>query len=124
MSVNTKVRDNGQDAVGKHLLFETALLDTQSYEVLPIHEVDELKKELSRLEQRIEAAKRKLVLESKVKDAAQNLQRLYSKDKKDGRPDTPQSPDSPRKRSSLLNRRPGSSASQGGQTLHQAEDEI
>lgn len=72
-------------------------------------EVDSLKKELARLNPQIDAIQRKLVLESKVRDAAQNLQRLYSTDK---RPDTPQSPDSPhKKRSSLL---PASRTTNGG----------
>ncbi|KAK4502806.1 hypothetical protein PRZ48_006232 [Zasmidium cellare] len=123
ISLNTNLREPGQDVVGRHLLYETALLDTQSYEILDINEVDELKKEHVRLNQRIDAANRKLALESKVKDAAQNLQRLYSTGKKDGRPDTPQSPESPRKgRNSLLGNR--GRASSGGQTLHQAEDEL
>lgn len=123
ISLNTNLREPAQDVVGRHLLYETALLDTQSYEILDINEVDELKKEHVRLNQRIDAANRKLALESKVKNAAQNLQRLYSSGKKDGRPDTPQSPDSPRKgRNSLLGNRGRTSS--GGQTLHQAEDEL
>ncbi|KAF2164627.1 hypothetical protein M409DRAFT_25024 [Zasmidium cellare ATCC 36951] len=122
ISLNTNLREPGQDVVGRHLLYETALLDTQSFEILDISEVDELKKEHVRLNQRIDAASRKLALESKLKDAAQNIQRLYS-GKKDGRPDTPQSPESPRKgRNSLLGNR--GRASSGGEGLHQAEDEL
>lgn len=120
-------QEDGQDAVGRHLLYETALLDTQAYEILDINEVDELKKEHTRLHSRIEAANRKLALESKVKDAAQNLHRLYSATKKDGRPDTPQSPNDLRHgRNSLLGGRGrnGSGSSHGGDTLHQAEDEL
>jgi len=120
-------QEDGQDAVGRHLLYETALLDTQAYEILDIDEVDELKKEHTRLHSRIEAANRKLALESKVKDAAQNLHRLYSATKKDGRPDTPQSPNDLRHgRNSLLGGRGrnGSGSSHGGDTLHQAEDEL
>lgn len=119
-------QEHEQDAVGRHLLYETALLDTQAYEIIDINEVDELKKELTRLHSRIEAANRKLALESKVKDAAHNIHRLYSATKKDGRPDTPQSPNDPRHgRNSLLGTRGrnGSGSSQGG-TLHQAEDEL
>lgn len=119
--------ENGQDAVGRHLLYETALLDTQAYEILDINEVDDLKKEHTRLHSRLEAANRKLALESKVKDAAQNLHRLYSATRKDGRPDTPQSPNDLRQgRSSLLGGRGrnGSGSSHGGDTLHQAEDEL
>ncbi|KAK4543013.1 hypothetical protein LTR36_006011 [Oleoguttula mirabilis] len=126
ISLNTQLRAPNGDAVGHHLLYETAMLDSQAYELLDIGEVDALKKEQTRLNSRIEAASRKLALESKVKDAAQNLQRLYSVSSRN-RPDTPQSPDSAKKsRSSLLGskRRTSSSGSGTGQTLHQAEDEL
>ncbi|KAK5119764.1 hypothetical protein LTR85_007340 [Meristemomyces frigidus] len=126
ISLNTRLRAQNGDAVGHHLLYETAMLDSQAYELLDIGEVDALKKEHTRLESRIAAANRKLALESKVKDAAQNLQRLYSVSSRN-RPDTPQSPDSTKKsRSSLLGSRgrTSSSGSGTGQTLHQAEDEL
>jgi predicted nucleic acid-binding Zn-ribbon protein len=126
ISLNTRVRSQNHDVVGQHLLYETAMLDSQSFEMLDIAEVDALKKEHARLKARLEAANRKLALESKVRDAAQNLQRLYSVTGK-GRPDTPQSPESPkRSRSSLLGGRgrTSSSGSANGQTLHQAEDEV
>ncbi|KAF7196372.1 hypothetical protein HII31_02439 [Pseudocercospora fuligena] len=119
ISLNTKIHTQNQDIVGRHLLYETALLDTQSYEILSIDEVDELKKEHVRLNSRIEAANRKLVLESKVKDAAQSLQKLYK------RPDTPQSPDSPRKdRNSLLGNRRRAETTSSQDAQHQAEDEL
>jgi len=124
MSLHTRMRShNTQDAVGHHLLFETAMFDSQSFEVLDIAAVDALKKEHERLNARIEAANRKLTLETKVKDAAQNLQRLYSVK---NRPDTPQSPDSARQsRSSLLGHRDrlGNQKSGPG-TAHQAADEL
>ncbi|TKA77489.1 hypothetical protein B0A55_05374 [Friedmanniomyces simplex] len=127
ITLNTRMRrSQDRDVVGQHLLYETAMLDSQSYEMLDIGEVDALKKERGRLNARIEAANRKLALESKVKDAAQNLQRLYSVSGKI-RPDTPQSPDSPKKsRSSLLSNR-GRTSSSGsgiGQPLDQAKDEL
>lgn len=118
ISLNTRVLSPSQDAVGRHFLYETALLDTQHFEILDINEVDDLKKEYERLNSRIDAANRKLVLESKVKDAAQNIQRLYSS--KDARPDTPQSPESPRK----TRGRNGSNLSQNGQSLEQAKEEV
>ncbi|CAK4019888.1 hypothetical protein DOTSEDRAFT_23491 [Lecanosticta acicola] len=126
ISLNTKVHERNQDAVGQHLLYETALLDTQSYKILDIDEVDSLKKERARLDQRIEATERKLALERKVKDAAQNLQRLYTAGKKDPRPDTPQSSESPLKgrNSTLSSKRPGSSGSEGSKLLHQTQDEL
>ena len=70
-----------------HLLIETALGDSQEYEVLSFEEIDELKKEYSLLSNRVDATKRKLTLESKVRDAASSLNRLYatkSKDSGDG----------------------------------------
>lgn len=62
-----------------HLLVETAVVDSNSYEILSYEEVDELKKEHNFLSNRIDASKRKLALESKVRDAALSLSRLYSK---------------------------------------------
>ena len=115
-----------QDAVGQHLLYETAMMDTHSFEILDLGEIDALKKEHERLNSRIDGLNRKLALETKVKSAAQNLQRLYST-KKGARPDTPQSPESPRRsRNSLLSGRvrSGSGSSQTGTTLHQAQDEL
>ena len=126
ITLDTLVRTPQEDPVGLHMLYETAMLDSRPYEVLDISEVDALKKELVRLHQRIEAANRKLALETKVKEAAQNLQRLYSTGEK--RADTPQSPDADgrRMRSGLVGRhhRSGSSGGGSGQTLHQAEDEL
>ncbi|KAK3675970.1 hypothetical protein LTR78_004162 [Recurvomyces mirabilis] len=124
ISLNTRIRSQNEDVVGQHLLYEKAMMDSESYEMLEISDVDALKKEHARLNSRIDAAHRKLALENKVKEAAQNLQRLYSASGK-GRPDTPQSPDSPkRSRSSLLGRvRPGSSSGGSG-SLTQAEDEL
>ena len=127
ISVNTKLRPQhhqNQDVVSKHLLYETALMDSQTFEILDIAEVDALKKEHARLNSRIEAAQRKLTLESKVRDAAQNLQRLYSTNK---RPDTPQSPESPKKnRRSLLpgRDRSPSRSSLNAETAGQADSEL
>lgn len=125
MALNTKMRNSNQDAVGMHLLYETAMLDSHSYEVLTLEEVEELKKEHTRLQSRIEGAQRKLKLESKVKDAATNLQRLYSGDST--RADSPQNPDSPKRaRRSLLSgrQRSSSNASNEGKTLSQTESEL
>lgn len=125
ISVDTRnVRAHGQDAVSAHLLYETALMDSQSFDILAIGEVDALKKEQVRLEAKIEATQRKLALESKVRDAAQNLQRLYSVNTKN-RPDTPQSPESPKKgRSSLLGTRRGSGNQASPEALSQADSEL
>ncbi|KAK3066638.1 hypothetical protein LTR53_016932, partial [Teratosphaeriaceae sp. CCFEE 6253] len=125
--LDTRVPAPGRDVVGQHLLYETAMQDSQPFEMLQIAELDALKKELARLEARIEAADRKLALESKVKDAARNLQRLYSVTGK-SRPDTPQSPDSPKRRGTGLlghrGRTSSGSGSSNGQPLDQARDEL
>ena len=69
---------DSNDPVAMHLLMETAMGDSQQYEVLSFEEIDDLKKELSLLGTRVDATKRKLVLESKLRDAAQSLNRLYT----------------------------------------------
>ena len=125
MALNTKVRNQNQDVVGRHLLYETAMLDSNSFAILTMEEVEDLKKELTRLQSRLDGAQRKLVLESKVKDAATNLQRLYSNDS--NRADSPQHPDSPKRaRRSLLGgrQRSDSNASNEGKALSQTENEL
>ncbi|KAI5809045.1 Up-regulated during septation-domain-containing protein [Peziza echinospora] len=72
---------NIDDTVAMHLLVETAIIDSNEYEVLSFEEVEELKKEYKFLSSRIDAAKRKLALESKVRDAALSLSRLYNNKK-------------------------------------------
>ena len=59
-----------------HLLMEHALGDSQSYEVYSFEEIDDLKKERSVLASRIDAAKRKLANETKIRDAARSINRL------------------------------------------------
>jgi chromosome segregation ATPase len=61
-----------------YLLTETAIGDSTNYEVLSFDEVEQLKKEHSLLSTRIESTKRKLAMETKIRDAAQSLGRLYS----------------------------------------------
>ena len=125
MALNTKVRNQNQDVVGRHLLYETAMLDSNSFAILTLEEVEDLKKELTRLQSRLDGAQRKLALESKVKDAATNLQRLYSNDS--SRADSPQHPDSPKRaRRSLLGgrQRSDSNASNEGKALSQTENEL
>lgn len=62
-----------------HLLIETAIYDSNQFQVLSYEEVEDLKKEHEFLGNRVDAAKRKLTLEAKVRDAALSLSRLYSK---------------------------------------------
>ncbi|KAI9765589.1 MAG: hypothetical protein M1840_007278 [Geoglossum simile] len=97
---------NVNDPLAMHLLVETAIVDSQEYEVLSFEEVDELKKEYALLSNRIEASKRKLALESKVRDAALSLSRLYSK--KGGRSEGSESGAHRHRRSFLSGRGSGS----------------
>ncbi|KAF5864704.1 hypothetical protein ETB97_006981 [Aspergillus alliaceus] len=69
---------NGNDPVTMYLLTETAIGDSAHYEVLSLEEVEGLKKEFKFLSGRLEAAKRKLALEAKLRDAAMSLSRLYN----------------------------------------------
>lgn len=52
--------------------------DSQQYGVLSFEEIDDLKNQLALLSSRIDATRRKLVLESKLRDAALSLSRLHS----------------------------------------------
>jgi chromosome segregation ATPase len=61
-----------------HLLTETAIGDSKEYEILSFEEVEQLKKERILLRNRVDATRRKLALETKLRDAAQSLNRLYS----------------------------------------------
>lgn len=66
-----------------HLLMETAIGESQHYDILSIEELEELKKEIFLLSSRIDATKRKLVLENKIRDAAQSFNRLDSPSSRD-----------------------------------------
>jgi len=72
-------RSSENDSMSLHLLVEQAIYDSADYEILSYEEVESLKKEHTTLMSRIDATKRKLVMESKVRDAAQSLSRLSSK---------------------------------------------
>lgn len=61
-----------------HLLTETAISDSREFEVLSFDEVEQLKKDRIFLKGKMDTVKRKLGLESKLRDAAQSLNRLYS----------------------------------------------
>ncbi|KAL9101438.1 MAG: hypothetical protein Q9163_003310 [Psora crenata] len=64
------------DSVSMHLLTETAIGDSQQYEVCSVEEVDQLKKELPMLSKRIDATQRKLAIENKLRDGVTSLNRL------------------------------------------------
>ncbi|KAF1350649.1 Up-regulated during septation-domain-containing protein [Delphinella strobiligena] len=103
------------DHVSKHLLVETALLDSSKFDILSIDEVGSLKKEKQKVDGRIESARRKLAMESKVRDAAQSLHRLYTAN---GRPK------SQRRQSLLGGERRGSGSSNQSNSASQAGDEL
>ena len=71
----------------------TALDDSQRYNIYSPEELDELKKQLPITVSRIDATKRKLVLETKLRDATQNANRLYPpKTREVGADNPPSSP--------------------------------
>lgn len=74
---------DSHDPVSMHLLMETAMGESQYYDILSIEELEELKRELALLSSRIDATKRKLVLENKIRDAAHSFNRLDSPSNKD-----------------------------------------
>ncbi|KAF4153769.1 hypothetical protein CNMCM6069_000331 [Aspergillus lentulus] len=67
---------NANDSVAMYLLTETAMGDSMNYEIMSLEEVEALKKDYSFLSSRLNAAKRKLALEMKLRDAALSLSRL------------------------------------------------
>ncbi|KAH8892033.1 hypothetical protein GQ53DRAFT_841339 [Thozetella sp. PMI_491] len=89
-----------RDPIQVHLLTETALTDSKRYEILSQEEVDTLKKQIQSLTLRIEQTRANLAIQSKYRDAAISMTKLYS----------PTRPDSKR-RSLLGNRLSGGDAS-------------
>ncbi|KAL2823921.1 Up-regulated during septation-domain-containing protein [Aspergillus cavernicola] len=69
---------SASDPVAMYLLTETAMGDSMHYEILSLEEVEGLKRELRVLSSRTNAAKRKLTLEMKLRDAAMSLSRLHN----------------------------------------------
>lgn len=67
----------GNDLIGRHLLLDTAMNDAQDFHILSMDEVDEHKSKLKKLNTKIFQERRKLAMEMKVQNAAQNLHRLY-----------------------------------------------
>lgn len=84
---------NLNDSMVVHLLVETAIVDSSQYHILSYEEVEALKREYGLLANRIDASKRKLQLEAKVRDAAQSLSRLSTRRGKGGHAKS--APDSP-----------------------------
>ncbi|KAG6299503.1 hypothetical protein E4U09_008077 [Claviceps aff. purpurea] len=65
-----------KDPIQVHLLTETALLDSQGFEILSQEEVDELKKQAELLLQRVESTRSNLAIQCKYRDAAASMARL------------------------------------------------
>ncbi|KAI0908539.1 hypothetical protein F4823DRAFT_487678 [Ustulina deusta] len=76
--IQSSVFVNLKDSVQVHLLTETALFDSKEYVILSEDEVDKLKKQCQFLTQRIEQARSNLAIQSKYRDAAMSVTRLYS----------------------------------------------
>ncbi|EMR66108.1 putative involucrin repeat protein [Eutypa lata UCREL1] len=73
-----------KDSVQVHLLTETAILDSKEFQILAQEEVDALKKRCQALNQRIEQTRSNLAIQSKYRDAAISMSKLYSTGKSDG----------------------------------------
>ncbi|KAL6910425.1 Up-regulated during septation domain-containing protein [Trichoderma evansii] len=67
-----------KDPIQVHLLTETALYDSKQYDILSQEEVDRLKKQCQLLEQRIEPTRANLAIQSKYRDAAVSMAKLYA----------------------------------------------
>ena len=81
---------NVNDPIQVHLLVETALGDSKEFEILSQEEVDDLKKQCQSLSQRIEQTRQNLAIQSKYRDAAISMTKLYSSsDKKKNSTDGP-----------------------------------
>ncbi|KAK4154455.1 Up-regulated during septation-domain-containing protein [Chaetomidium leptoderma] len=74
-----------KDPIQVHLLTETALSDSKTFEILAQEEVDDLKKQIQSLSMRIQQARANLAIQSKYRDAAISMARLYSPPKTEGK---------------------------------------
>ncbi|GAB1216258.1 hypothetical protein ATERTT37_005468 [Aspergillus terreus] len=111
---------NANDPVTMYLLTETAMGDSMHYEILSLEEVESLKKEYKFLSGRMDATKRKLALEIKLRDAAMSLSKLYSSKspRASEEIDPPDSPKSHRSRRSIFGRNSAAG------TLNQTDEEL
>ncbi|ATY66554.1 involucrin repeat [Cordyceps militaris] len=74
-----------KDPIQIHLLTETALADSNKYEILPQEEVDNLKKQSQLMVQRIESTRANLAIQAKYRDAALSMARLSPDSSQDPR---------------------------------------
>lgn len=107
------------DPVTMHLLVEMAVGDSQHFTMLSVEELDRLNKEMTSLNLRVENGRRKLYLETKVRNTTQSLRRLYPKK---GKGDNPESPTS--KRRSLLGGFRNSSESGRADSFNTSEEDL
>lgn len=70
------------DPVAMHLLVETAIGDSQYFDILTVEEVEALKQEQKTLDARLATVRKKLESETKIRDATRSLSRLASKKEK------------------------------------------
>lgn len=71
-----------KDPIQVHLLTETALSDSREWVILSQEEVDDLKKQCQSIVQRIEQTRANLAIQSKYRDAAISMAKLYSPGKR------------------------------------------
>ncbi|EPE03775.1 involucrin repeat protein [Ophiostoma piceae UAMH 11346] len=71
-----------KDPIQVHLLTETALSDSREWVILSQEEVDDLKKQCQSITQRIEQTRANLAIQSKYRDAAISMAKLYSPGKR------------------------------------------
>ncbi|POR38137.1 Uncharacterized protein TPAR_01656 [Tolypocladium paradoxum] len=88
-----------KDPIQIHLLTETALSDSKGYEILTQEEVDEMKKQSQLLSQRVESTRTNLAIQSKYRDAAVSMAKLYGPGGANGaQPGDPNAMDAERER--------------------------
>jgi chromosome segregation ATPase len=66
------------DPVAMHLLVETAIGDSQYFDILTVEEVDALKQEQKALDTRLGTVRKRMESETKIRDATRSLTRLAS----------------------------------------------
>ena len=109
---------DSSDPVAMHLLMETAIGDSQQYNVVSFEEADELKNQIAVLSARIDATKRKLAMETKIRDASTSINRLHNPNSRDS------IIDGPTKQSSLRHRRSLMSRGSGSDLLNKTDEEL
>lgn len=105
---------NPQDPVAMHLLMEHALGESRQFQVFSVEEIDELKKESATLSSRIEATRKKLTIEGKIRDAAASIDRLDPHGGKENLADS----------ASRQHRRNLLSKGSGGSIRNRSDDEV